>query len=97
MKALVSPIHGYTIESYRVGNKDVPDRYLVVNRKDIVIGLLEKYRSTRTDTHPWKAYQIINGHAKFIGSYYEDGLVFNDGKIKFGGLKAAVEAITRKP
>lgn len=38
------------------------------------VGLLEKYRNTRTDSHPWKAFAGIGVGSRFIGAFYpEDG------------------------
>ena len=43
----------------------------VVKLDGAEIGLLEKYRDTRTDKHPWKAFAGIGHAARFLGAWYE--------------------------
>ena len=43
--------------------------YKVMEGSEIV-GLLEKYNDTRTETHPWKAYLGWGMDTKFLGSFY---------------------------
>jgi hypothetical protein len=59
-----------------------PSRFVVMeNGKEI--GLIEKYRDTRTETHPYKAFQGIGMACTFIRSFYPAE----------GGKDAAIAAI----
>lgn len=61
---------------------------------DRVIGTLEKHRNTRTETHPWKAFHGYGFKAQFLGAFYEDrSLIPLDDDMRFGGKKAAIQAI----
>lgn len=74
------------VESYRKARGSSPSVYLV--RLDgRVVGLLEKFRNTRQDTHPWKAFGPRNGSTQnlLLGVFYQED----------GGRKAALEAIIR--
>jgi predicted Zn-ribbon and HTH transcriptional regulator len=58
--------------------------YLVKkNGTDEPIGFITKFKDTRTDTNPWKAYVDIGVNSKFIDSYYSEE----------GGKEAAIKAI----
>lgn len=48
-----------------------------------VVGMLEKFRDTRTDTHPWKAFAGYGEGRKFIGPFYKED----------GGKEAAIAAV----
>ena len=50
------------------------------------IGLLEKYRNTRTDKHPWKAFKGIGKECTFLKSFYPEE----------GGKDAAILAIVHE-
>lgn len=45
----------------------------VVSLDGVELGLLEKYRDTRTDTHPWKAFVGIGAACEFIDAWYGPG------------------------
>ncbi len=49
-----------------------------------VVGMLEKWRNTKTDTHPWKAFAGYGFDSKFVGAYY--------GRT---GKQQAIDSITR--
>jgi len=49
---------------------DVCHVYLVRNENGLIIGMLEKYRNTRTETHPWKAFQSFGAQREFLGAFY---------------------------
>jgi len=44
------------IEQVQKARDGSPARFTVVNQAGFIIGLLEKFRDNRTDTHPWKAF-----------------------------------------
>jgi hypothetical protein len=58
-----------------------------------IVGMLERFKGTRTEVHPWKAYRGYGPSAKYIGGFYEDGSVRDDGMTLFGGKAAAIDAI----
>lgn len=60
-----------------------PAVYLVKDTYGAVIGMLEKYHNTRTETHPWKAFHSFGMQRSFLGAYYTDE----------GGKSAAIKAI----
>jgi hypothetical protein len=64
----------------------------VVNRKwkqytvkvgDTIIGLLEKWKNTRTEKHPWKAFKGVGKACTFLKSFYPEE----------GGKDAAILAV----
>ena len=67
------------------GSKGMAALYLVKNNRNIIIGLLEKYNNTRTETHPWKAFKGYGKEATFLGSFYKEE----------GGKQAAIDAIMK--
>jgi hypothetical protein len=51
------------------------------------VGFITKFRNTRTDSHPWKAFVITGPHkSDFLGSYFPQE----------GGKDAAIAAILAK-
>lgn len=60
-----------------------PDRYLVMRPGGAIVGMLEKYKNTRTEIHPWKAFLGVGGGQTFLGAFYADA----------GGKRAAIAAI----
>lgn len=64
------------------------------NSNKAIIGMLEKYRNTRTDTHPWKAFKGCGPTAHYLGAFYDTGSVPDDGDTQYGGKQAAIDAIT---
>lgn len=74
-----------TVEQVEKAKGKSPALYLVKDSAGVVLGMLEKYRNTRTDTHPWKAYRGVGRDANFIGAYYPAD----------GGKKAALAAVVQ--
>lgn len=50
-----------------------------------IIGLLEKYKDTRTDKHPWKAFKGIGKNCAFLKAFYPEE----------GGKEAAIKEILK--
>ncbi len=46
-----------------------PALYLVKNG-DEIIGQMEKYRNTRYETHPWKAFLGTGHDREYVGAFY---------------------------
>jgi hypothetical protein len=42
----------------------------VVLEGDREVGLLEKYKNTKTETHPWKAFKGIGEACQYLGAFY---------------------------
>lgn len=77
-----------TIENIKGQNN--PSRHLV-RRDGVAIGLLERYRNTSTDTHPWKAFFYIvppgpKVQTEYLGAFYQPQ----------GGKRAAIQAILKR-
>lgn len=70
-----------------------PAVHLVMTDTGNAVGAIEKYRDTRTETHPWKAFRLGNPWV-YLGAFYDDGAVPDDGHTKYGGKEAAIKAIT---
>ena len=49
--------------------RGIPARFVVV-RDGREIGTLEKYKNTRYEEHPWKAFAPVGVEAKFLGAFY---------------------------
>jgi hypothetical protein len=73
----------YTIEQVEKARGRQSALYLV-KAGGRIVGQLEKYRNTRTERHPWKAYKGTGFERRFIGAYYPED----------GGRAAAVAAVT---
>ena len=56
----------------------------LVTRNGTEIGLLEKYPSSRSERHPWKAFRGIGDACKYVGAFYPED----------GGKQAALAAVT---
>ena len=79
-----------TVEQYSKAAKGSVAVYLV-KRAGNVIGTLQKYADTRTDKHPWKAFDYnpkrpANVPAECLGMFYAAD----------GGKQAAIAAITNR-
>ena len=37
---------------------------------EMIVGMLEKYRNTRTETHPWKAFAGHGATRSYLGAFY---------------------------
>lgn len=72
---------------YKAARNGSPALYLVFlpDGKE-AIGMLEKYRDTRTDKHPWKAFAGFGMSRTFLGSFYPNE----------GGKAAALLAIEER-
>lgn len=65
----------YEVKLIRKAAKDVPAMYAVVplglkSTPENTVGLLMKYRNTRTEKHPWKAFTGVGENVTFIGAFY---------------------------
>lgn len=61
-----------------------------------ILGMLEKYSNTRTDTHPWKAFAGWGANRVFLGTFWNEidlDAVLRGEDYNFGGKDAALEAI----
>ncbi len=85
-----------------------PARWLVQNAKGLVVGLLERWPTTDTEIHPWKAYGGTGAGIIFLGSFYDDSAMqlaerscsvklvpFDRDNCTGGGKRAALAAITK--
>lgn len=61
----------------------------LVRRDAVVVGMLTKWRDTRSTTNPWKAALAVDGifDATYLGAFYAAD----------GGRKAAITAILTAP
>jgi len=75
--------HLVELKKIKMGGVDFA---FVVVRDGEEIGFITKYRDTRTETHPWKAYVGIGHHSTYLGAAYG-----SDGKAK--AIKAIVDGI----
>ena len=68
----------------------------LVKHGETVLGYLEKYKNTKTDHHPWKAYAGRGLHARFLGAFYEprDGWAV-ESESNMGGKNGAIDAIVK--
>jgi hypothetical protein len=57
------------IKQTRKARTGVPAQYLIVTDGED-LGLLEKFRNTRADIHPWKAFHGIGGACRYLGAFY---------------------------
>lgn len=70
--------------------KGSPARQLVT-RDGVAIGLLEKFRNTASETHPWKAFFYVvppgpKVQIAYLGAFYRAE----------GGKRAAIQAIIKR-
>ena len=71
MAARTKPAEIATVLISRTGEN--PERW-VVRRNGNDIGLLEKYKDTKDETHPWKAFRGIGMACRYEGAFYgKDG------------------------
>jgi hypothetical protein len=59
-----------SVEQVRKAGTGTAALFIVKNEAGKVIGLLEKYRDTRHETHPWKAFIGVGMNAKYLGAHY---------------------------
>ncbi len=74
---------GGHIQLERAAKGQIPALYTVWHyqrSRNVPIGMLEKYRNNRSETHPWKAFAGIGMKARYIGAFYD-------------GREAALEAV----
>jgi hypothetical protein len=72
--------HGITTEQIRKATGRETALWLVIHPETIanvgptIIGMIEKYHNTRTDTHPYKAIRGVGMDAEFLSAHYgKDG------------------------
>lgn len=77
-----------------VSKKSDRESVWVVKSAGRPIGLLTKFRNTRLDTHPIKAYAGVGFDARFLAAYYPE---YNDAhpSEKVGGRTEAIAAIVQ--
>jgi hypothetical protein len=51
-----------------------------------VVGMIEKYRNTRTEIHPWKAFSGVGMTAQYIGAFYPEDQ-------RFSARSSAIQAV----
>lgn len=61
-----------SVEQIEKSAAGVPAVFLV-KQGNKVVGMLEKYRSTRTETHPWKVFLGHGANRHYLGARYETG------------------------
>ena len=66
-------------------SKDGQPALFLVKIGETIIGQLEKYNDTRSETHPWKAFAGTGETRKFLGSFYPEE----------GGKAFAIRAIVK--
>jgi hypothetical protein len=84
-----------TIETIRPAKTRIAGLWLV-KVDGVIVGMLERYKNTRSTIHPWKA---IAGHgldANFLGAFYVEAEIFRADRrtdLRFGGREAALKAV----
>jgi hypothetical protein len=83
------------MKAERLTNTGVRDRDIyVVKDGEAAVGMLVKYRDTRTETYPWQAYLGTGDNPTFLGAYYDsDSFIATTQDVMVGGRKAAIQAI----
>jgi len=65
----MSAIANTTTKLVKKARAKIAALYLVItDGKEI--GLLEKYKNTKTETHPWKAFLGVGENAQYLGAIY---------------------------
>ena len=85
MNAARFPHGQHLVELKKIKMGGIPFAFVVV-RDGHEIGFITKYRDTRTETHPWKAFVGIGEHSTYLGAAYG-----SDGKAK--AIQAIVDGI----
>ncbi len=80
------------LERVKSAGKGSAALYLV-RENGAIIGMVEKYRNNKTETHPWKAWAGHGLNAVYLKAFYDDGSVPDDGDTNYGGKKAALKEI----
>jgi hypothetical protein len=76
MTTATRTIEGYETRQVRKATGRETALWLVIKPETIagvgptIIGMVEKYRNTRTDTHPYKAFMGTGHDAHYIESFY---------------------------
>ena len=76
------------IETVRKASKGSPALHLLKNEEGVIIGMLEKYRNTRTEQHPWKAFLGVGERTAYLGAFYN--------LTNFDGKQEAINLIARQ-
>lgn len=66
------------------GNTGKEIMLVMVSNRGIELGFLTRYRDTRTEKHPYKAFKGIGLKATFMGSFYPED----------GGITSAIKSVT---
>ena len=72
------------LEQVRKATSGRAAQYLV-KQDGLVLGLLEKYRDTRIEQHPWKAFRGVGVACTYLRSFFPNE----------GGKQAAITAIVQ--
>ena len=74
-----------TTELYRQASYKGTSTLYLVKRDGVVVGLIEKYRNTRTEHHPWKA--LFKTHVGPCGPEYDYlGGFYDSRSLCYGGV-----------
>jgi len=68
----------------------------LVKRGETILGMLSKFKDTRSYYHPWKAYAGHGMTAEFLGSFYQPraGWAPSD-DMNMSGKNGAIDAIVK--
>jgi hypothetical protein len=68
----------------------------LVKRGEVTLGLLEKFKDTKSTYHPWK---VFSGHgltARFLGAFYEPRFAWSVTEhMNLTGKNGAIDAIVK--
>jgi hypothetical protein len=68
----------------------------LVKRGETILGLLEKYKDTKSEYHPWKAFSGHGLTARFLGSFYEPRFAWDVlPDMNMSGKNGAIDAIVK--
>ena len=67
-----------------------------VKRGEVILGMLEKHKNTKSSCQPWKAWAGHGLMARYLGSFYEPRMAWmvTDG-MNMGGKNGAIDAIVK--
>jgi hypothetical protein len=68
--------------------------FWLVQRGEAILGVLEKYKDTKSCKHPWKAFVGFGVTVRFLGAFYELNQGWRD-DVNMGGKNAAIDAIVK--
>jgi hypothetical protein len=68
----------------------------LVKRGETILGMLEKYKDTKSYYHPWKAWVGHGLTARFLGAFYEPRKGWPAGDdMDMSGKNGAIDAIVK--